>query len=95
MAYSNKIGDSQPVAKVVAVAALPVSVVTQAEIADIDADVNDADVSGKREGSIYLMKETTGSKLVLVVAAGSAKDDVWWRQDTAAEDTASDSITPA
>ena len=77
MAYSTKIGDSQPVAKSVAVAALPVSIVTQAEIEDVDSDVNDYLVSGKKKGALYLMTTTTGSYPVLVCAMGSDADDVW------------------
>lgn len=89
MTYSTKIGDSQPVAKVVAVAALPISVVTQAEIEDADADVNDSLVSGKKYGACYVMNETTGNLPVIVVATGTATTDTWVRQDTKAE------ITPA
>lgn len=95
MAYSTKIGDSQPSAVTVAVASFPLSIVAQADIEDSGSDENNTLVSGKAEGACYLMKETTGSKLVLIVAAGSSTTDVWWRMDTAGEDTADDSITPA
>jgi hypothetical protein len=75
--YSTTIGDSQPTAKSVAVAALPVSVVTQAEIEDVNSDVNDAQVSGKKLGAMYLMTPTTGGSPVLVCATGADADDTW------------------
>lgn len=81
MTYSTIIGDSQPTAKSVAVAALPFSVVTQAEIEDVDADVNDAQVSGKKLGAMYLMTLTTGGYPVLIVASGPDTDDVWYTVD--------------
>jgi len=77
MAYSTTIGDSQPTAKSVAVAALSVSVVTQAEIEDVDADVNDAQVSGKKLGALYIMTLTSGGSPVLVCATGADADDTW------------------
>jgi hypothetical protein len=81
MSYSTKIGDSQPAAVSAVVAALPISVVTQAEIEDANAAVNIALVSGKKDGACYIMKETTGGANVIVVAEGSATTSVWRRQD--------------
>lgn len=81
MSYSTKIGDSQPAAVAAVVAALPISVVTQAEIADISSAVNNTLVSGKKDGACYIMKETTGGANVIVVAEGSATNSVWRRQD--------------
>jgi len=82
MAYSTTIGDAQPTAKVVAAAALPISVVTQAEIEDVDADVNDAQVSGKKLGACYIMTLTSGGNPILVIATGAAADDDWLAQGT-------------
>ena len=89
MAFSTKIGDSQPTAEAVTVAALPISVVTQAEIADADDPVNNAMLSGKKYGACYIMNETAGNLPVIIVATGTATTDTWVRQDTKAV------ITPA
>jgi nitrogenase molybdenum-iron protein alpha/beta subunit len=81
MFYSTRIGDIQPDAVSAVVAALPISVVTQAEIEDATAAVNIALYSGKKDGACYIMKETTGSANVMVIAEGSEATDVWRRQD--------------
>jgi hypothetical protein len=89
MAYSTTIGDAQPTAETVTVAALPISVVTQADIADANSAVNNSLLSGKKYGACYIMKETTGELPVIVVATGTATTDAWVRQDDKVE------ITPA
>jgi hypothetical protein len=81
MSYSTKIGDSQPDAVAAVAAALPISVVTQAELADADSAVNNALVSGKKYGACYIMNETTGHLPVIVVAVGSDANSSWVRQD--------------
>lgn len=78
MATSAQIGDSQPVARNAVVSSLPISVVTQAEIEDIDAAVNDALVSGKRLGGTYVITLTAGGTDI-VVAQGVDADSEWHR----------------
>ena len=80
MAYSIKIGDSQPAAVAAVVAAFPISVVTQAEIANINSAINNTLVSGKKAGACYIMKETTGGAYVMVIAEGSSKNSRWRKQ---------------
>lgn len=77
MAYSTIIGDQQPAAAICAAAALPVSVVTQAQIEDVDSPVNNKLISGKKKGALYLMTTTTGSYPVMVCAMGAEASDVW------------------
>lgn len=77
MAYSTIIGDAQPTAVICPAAALPFSIVTQAEIQDVDSAVNNHLVSGKKKGALYLMTTTTGSYPVLVCAMGPDADDDW------------------
>ena len=84
------IGDTQAKAVQPVVSALPISVVAEAAIVDKDNAVNIALYSGKKEGACYIMKETTGGELVMIVAAGSAPTDVWYRQDDMTAE-----ITPA
>jgi len=89
MSYSTKIGDAQPTAVTVVVSALPISVVDQADVEDIDSSVNNSLLSGKAYGACYLMKETSGALPVMIVATGTATTDTWVRQDTKAEITPS------
>lgn len=79
MAYSTKIGDSQPKAVQPMVAALPLGIVTQAQILDKDDAVNMAVYSGKKLGAVFLMTNTTGGNFDIVVAKGSLSTDVWER----------------
>ena len=73
------IGDKQAVAVQPVVAALPLGVVAQADIADVDNAVNVALYSGKKLGAVYLMINTTGGNFDIIVAKGSAPTDVWER----------------
>ena len=82
MAYSTKIGDSQPTAYTTVVSALPMPVVEQADIADADHPINNTLLSGKKEGACVIMKETADDDLVIVIAAGSTTTAAWTRQDT-------------
>ena len=77
MAYSTIIGDAQPAAVSCPAAAFPFSLVTQAEIEDVDSAVNNHLVSGKKKGALYLMTTTTGSYPVLVCAMGSTAASTW------------------
>ena len=76
MAYSSVVGDSQPTAKSVKVTCFPVSYVAAADLADIDADINDAQVSGKAKGAMILADEGSGV-FTLYVADGPLADDTW------------------
>lgn len=89
MAYSDLIGDGQPAAVKADATALPMPVVTQADISDKTSAINTTLLSGKQEGACVIMKETTGGLLVIVIATGSTDVATWVRQDTKAV------ITPA
>ena len=81
MATTAQSGDKPRVAQDAIVASFPMSVVDEADVNDVSSAVNNALLSGKAEGSMYVMKETTGSELIIIIAAGPATTDVWWRQD--------------
>lgn len=89
MAYSTKIGDSQPAAETVVVAGLPVSLTTAAKLADADDAVNNALLSGKKLGSM-LAYEVSSGVVEVVVAAGSASTDNWVRLTSQGATTALD-----
>lgn len=91
MASSVNIGDSQTAAVQPIVADIgTLDIVTQASIADIADPVNDALVSGKKKGAMYLMSVTAGG-MDIVVADGPATDDDWFR----ISDAGATPITPA
>lgn len=76
MAYDAVIGDSQPKAVNAIVSCFPVSVVTAADLAEQDAPINNALVSGKAKGAMILVN-TSGALWVLYAANGPAKTDSW------------------
>ena len=78
LAYSTKIGDSQPTAQTVVVAGLPLSITTAAKLADADDAVNNTLLSGKKMGAMYAYQVSAGV-MEVVVAAGSGKNDKWVR----------------
>ena len=78
MTYSTKIGDSQPAATVCANAALPIPVVTLAELSDSDDPINNSIVSGKKRGAMLQYSPGTGL-MEVVVAVGPATTDKWVR----------------
>ena len=90
MAYSTKIGDSQPTAQTVVVAGLPVSITTAAKLADADDAVNNTLLSGKKMGAMYAYEVSAGV-MEVVVAAGSATTDKWVRLTSQGASTA---LTP-
>lgn len=73
----STIGDKQTKAVQPVVAALPLGVVTQAEIAAAADAVNIALYSGKKLGACYAMKNTSGVGYDIVMATGSAPTDTW------------------
>ena len=75
------IGDTQDKAVQPMVSALPISVVLEADVTDKTSAVNTALYSGKREGAAYIMKETTGGELIIIIADGSLDVSKWYRQD--------------
>jgi len=77
MAYSTKIGDSQPVAVQPEVTALPLPRVAQADLEDKTNAINLAIVSGKKLGASVIMDHTTGDGYDLAIASGSADVDPW------------------
>jgi hypothetical protein len=86
------IGDTQTVAVqpvVSSVQAIPM--VLQAAVVDKNNAVNITLYSGKKEAACYLMKETVGGKLVMIIAGGRLPTSPWYRQDNATTGT----ITPA
>ncbi len=82
MAYSIKIGDSQPKADSVPACALAFPIIEEADLGNKNHPINNTNLSGKREGACVIMKETADDDLVLVIAAGSATTSAWTRQDT-------------
>ena len=87
MSYSTVTGDSQPTAEVCPNAALPISVTTAAALADADHAVNNALVSGKKLGAMYMYEVGTGV-MEVVVATGPATTDPWTRLTSKAVTTA-------
>ena len=81
MATTAQSGDKPRVAVDALAASLPITVVAEALVTDKTSYVNNALLSGKKEGSMYVMKETTGGELVIIIAAGPGDVDVWYRQD--------------
>lgn len=82
MAYSTKIGDSQPTAYSIPACALAFPIIEEADLGNANHPINNTNLSGKREGACVIMKETADDDLVLVIAAGSATTSAWTRQDT-------------
>lgn len=70
------IGDSQPAAKEVVVGALPISVVTLAELSAVADPVNLKLYSGKKIGAMYAYLASAGV-MEVVIAAGSEPTDKW------------------
>lgn len=85
------IGDTPAVAVQPVVAGFVAGIATQVQIADIDDAVNDAMVSGKKEGTMYVYKATTGGKFDIVVATGSLPASPWHK----VSDAGAAPITPA
>lgn len=84
------IGDTPGVAVQPLVGSLTLSIVAQADVADIDSAVNDALVSGKKLGATYLMALTAGGTDI-IVAQGAATNSDWDR----ISDAGAAPITPA
>ena len=85
------IGDTQSVAVQPVVAALPIPIVTQSALSDVEDAVNITLYSGKKAGACYIMED--GGDYFIVVAQGSAPTDKW--QYAAGEAVTGTSITPA
>jgi len=81
MTTSTIIGDSQDKAEQPVVSSLPISVVAEADVIDKASAVNNEHLSGKKEGAMYVMKETTGGELIIIIADGSETTSKWYRQD--------------
>lgn len=79
MAYSETIGDQQPVAVAPELVALPQSVVLAADLIDINSAINDAQVSGKKAGATVI--QNTAGVYALAVAQGGDTDSTWIIQD--------------
>lgn len=94
MPTSTQIGDSQAVARHGAVATLPVTEVSLADLQSATAFININRESGKVAGSMVVAELGTGVK-ALFIAAGSAATDVWYCQRGTDADSEANDITPA
>lgn len=90
MAYSTTIGDSQEKAVQPVVAALPISIISQAQLEDASDPVNITLYSGKTAGAAYVIALTAGGTDI-VVAQGPEPTDDWDR----ISDAGASPITPA
>jgi len=76
MAFNTAVGDLQPAAEICPVASLPLSQRTVLELEDINNPSNDAQISGKRQGAMYVV-QTDESIMDIAIAYGSAPADPW------------------
>jgi len=90
MATSNKVGDLPRVAKNAVVASLPISAVLMTDLQDATSAVNDALLSGKKLGSVYLVSDGTNVSDI-VIAQGPDSTDPWHR----VSDAGASPIAPA
>lgn len=66
--------------------AIPLGLVDQATLADIDASINQDHLSGKQAGAAVAVKLTAGGKITVAIAAGPLPADPWHLLDLAAAD---------
>jgi len=81
MATDQIVGDLPRAQKNAIVASIPQSIVEEALVVDKTSFVNDALLSGKKEGATYVMRQTADDKLITIIAGGPGDVDVWYRQD--------------
>jgi len=78
------IGDSQVQQEDMVAVSMPQSLITEAELLDVDSYVNDTNKSGKKAGGTYYVAFDT-DVVDIVMATGSATDDPWIRLGAASE----------